>query len=122
LLPSRKSLGSPNRIARQVEADDVQVTTSPIVSPASLVEVREEKAAISPSEVAPKSKVAKPGRTPPPTNTPRRSINRSDGRHLTKVSVYLDVGLAKKLRMQSAADDIDMSTIVGDALERYFSK
>ena len=52
----------------------------------------------------------------PTTQTSRSVVHRVDGRELRRMTIYLPTELAKKLRMQCAAADIDVSSFVTDAL------
>lgn len=55
----------------------------------------------------------------PASGPGRRTITRADGRELRKQTVYLPADLARRLAIHAAAEGLELSAIVADALERY---
>lgn len=67
---------------------------------------------------APKKKAqTKEGATPAPRRT--QVLARKDGRTLRRMTLYLPVDLARRLAVHCAESDMDMSTVVTEALRKH---
>jgi hypothetical protein len=51
----------------------------------------------------------------------RGRVDRKDGRHLRRHTIYLPVDLADKLRAKAADDDRFMNELVVEAVEKYLA-
>lgn len=52
----------------------------------------------------------------------RKLLKRADGRELTRLQVYLDPALAKKLKRHCVDHDVDMTSFVRQLIERALSR
>lgn len=56
------------------------------------------------------------------TSGGRKLLKRADGRELTRLQVYLDPALAKKLKRHCVDHDVDMTSFVRQLIERALSR
>ncbi len=67
--------------------------------------------------------MAKKKHTGRPAASKRSSVvARKDGRELRRMTIYLPIPLARKLAVYSAEQDVDMSSVVADAVDEYLGR
>jgi hypothetical protein len=72
------------------------------------------------------SAAQQPEHSPPqqpehPVSQTSAIVTRKDGRTRRRITVYLSVDLAKKLKVQAATEDLEMSQVVESALAAYLA-